>query len=80
MRVQTHLIDITENDLLYRLVLKNLPRDTAITAANNEHLLGVRVARKRDVRDHLLVANLHHKRKCEITAVRTHENSSRSVH
>ena len=51
----TNLIDVAKHDLLHRLVLENLAHDTAISTANNENLLGVRVARQRNVGDHLLI-------------------------
>ena len=53
----TNLIDVAQHDLLDRLVLEDFAYDTAIAAANDEHLLGIWVARQRDMRDHLLVPN-----------------------
>ena len=52
---RANLIDVAKHNLLHRLVLENLAHDTAISAANNENLLRVRVARQRNVGDHLLI-------------------------
>jgi len=50
------LVDVDEDDLLDRGVLEHLADDTAVAAADDEHLLRVRVRGHRDVGDHLLVA------------------------
>ena len=52
---KTNLIDVAKHDLLHRLVLENLAHDTAISTANNENLLRVRMARQWNMSDHLLV-------------------------
>jgi hypothetical protein len=50
------LVNVDEDDLLDRGVLEHLADDTAVAAADDEHLLRVRVRGHRDVGDHLLVA------------------------
>lgn len=39
----THLVNVTESDLLDGLVLENLSDDTTVTTTDNKDVLGVRV-------------------------------------
>ena len=52
------LVNVAERGLLDALVLDDLAQDTAVAAANDEHLLGVGVRVHGQVRDHLLVREL----------------------
>ena len=52
------LINIHQRGLLDTLVLDNLSQHAAVTAADDEHALGVRVRKESQVRDHFLVAEL----------------------
>lgn len=52
------LVDVAQDGLLDGLVLDDLAQDTAVTAANDQHLLGVRVRVHGQVGDHLLVGEL----------------------
>lgn len=40
---KTHLVNVTESDLLDRLVLENFSNDTTVTTADNKNIFGVRV-------------------------------------
>jgi hypothetical protein len=75
------LVDVAENSLLDAVVLHNLTEHTAVTATNDQDVLGVWVGVHGEVGDHLLVAipssAMAHVRCCR---VETYENSSRSVH
>lgn len=51
----THLVNVTESDLLDGLVLENLSNDTTVTTADNKNVLGVRVRSHREMSDHLLI-------------------------
>ena len=51
----THLVDIAENDLLDGIVLQAVTHDTAVSTADDQHLLGVGVTRQGKMGDHLLV-------------------------
>lgn len=52
------LVDVTQGSLLDGGVLDNLTEDTAVTATNDEDLLGVGVGVHGEVGDHLLVREL----------------------
>lgn len=52
------LVNVAQNGLLDTVVLDNLAQDTAVTAANDQHLLGVGVRVHGQVRNHLLVREL----------------------
>lgn len=52
------LVDVAQDGLLDRLVLDDLTQDTAVTAADDQHLLGVGVRVHGQVSDHLLVGEL----------------------
>lgn len=52
------LVDVAQDGLLDRLVLDDLTQDTTVTAADDEHLLGVGVRIHGQVGDHLLVGKL----------------------
>lgn len=43
----TNLVNVAKNDVFHDVVLEHLPDDTTIAATNDEHLLGIRVARER---------------------------------
>lgn len=52
------LVDVAEHGLLDAVVLDDLAEDTAVTAADDEDLLGVGVGHHAQVGDHLLVGEL----------------------
>lgn len=74
------LINVAEDCLLNAVVLDNLTEHAAITAANDQDLLGVGVGVHGEVGDHLLVAG--HRSATDVFQLCdvTYENSSRSVH
>lgn len=51
------LVNVAQDGLLDGRVLEHLAQDAAVAAANHEHVDWVRVRRKRQVRNHLLVAD-----------------------
>jgi hypothetical protein len=53
-----YLVDLADGDRLHARVLDDLANDTAITAADDEHMLRIRVREERQVSDHLLVRAL----------------------
>lgn len=57
-RWRTHLVNVAEDGLLDALVLDDLAQHTTVTAADDEHTLGVRVGVHGEVGDHLLVREL----------------------
>ena len=55
---KTYLVNVAENSLLNTLVLDDLAEDTAVTATDDQYLLGVGVRHHGEMRDHLLVGEL----------------------
>ncbi|KAJ0158712.1 hypothetical protein CTA2_11045 [Colletotrichum tanaceti] len=53
-----HLVNVAKNGLLDTLVLDDLAENAAVTAADDEDLLGVGVRVHGEVGDHLLVGEL----------------------
>lgn len=54
-----HLVDVTEGDLLDRLVLEALSNNTTVTTTDNKDGLGVGVGSQGNVGNHLLVARYY---------------------
>lgn len=54
----TDLVNVTKDSLLDALVLDDFTENTAVTATNDQDLLGVRVGVHGQVSDHLLVGEL----------------------
>ena len=52
------LVDLDEVDALRRLIARQLAHDAAVTRADDEDILGIRVDGHGDVRDHLMIDEL----------------------
>lgn len=54
----TSSVDLDEVEALRRLIAQSLAHDAAVTRADDEDILGIRVDGHGDVRDHLMIDEL----------------------